>query len=120
MAEASGEQLPIPHAVFDTVVMTWTLCSIPNPSVALNEMRRVLKAGGRVLFVEHGLSPEPGVARAKQRRLTPCWSRLSGSCHLDRKADDLLGATGFEIGSIQTGYIRRPKPWTYMYQGRRH
>ncbi len=113
---ASGEQLPFSGAVFDTVVVTWTLCSIPNPSAALAEMRRVLKPGGRLLFVEHGLSPEPGVARW-QRRLTPCWSRLSGGCHLDRNADELIRAAGFDIRRLETGYMRGPKPWTYMYQG---
>jgi SAM-dependent methyltransferase len=113
---ASGEQLPFPDAAFDTVVMTWTLCSIPNASAALDEMRRILKPGGRLLFVEHGLSPEPGVARW-QRRLTPCWSRLSGGCHLDRKADDLIGAAGFEMDALDASYMRGPKPWTYMYQG---
>jgi hypothetical protein len=79
-------------------------------------MRRVLKPAGQVLFVEHGLSPEPGVARW-QRRLTPCWSRFSGGCHLDRKADDLIRAAGFEIRALETGYMPGPKPWTYMYQG---
>ena len=113
---ASAEQLPFRHAAFDTVVMTWTLCSIPNPSAALTEMRRILKPGGQVLFVEHGLSPDPRVARW-QRRLTPCWSRLSGGCHLDRNADELIGAAGFEIRALETGYMRGPKPWTYMYQG---
>ena len=71
LVPASAEQLPFAAAAFDTVVMTWTLCSIPNPSAALTEMRRVLKPGGRLLFVEHGLSPEPGIIRW-QRRLTPC------------------------------------------------
>ena len=113
---ASADQLPFPDTAFDTVVMTWTLCSIGDPVVALTEMRRVLKSGGLVLFVEHGLSPEPAVARW-QRRLTPCWSRLSGGCHLDREADDLIGAAGFEIRALETGYMRGPKPWTYMYQG---
>ncbi len=113
---ASGEQLPFPDMVFDTVVMTWTLCSIANPTAALEEMRRVLKPDGQVLFVEHGLSPEPAVARW-QRRLTPYWCRLSGGCHLDRKADDLITAVGFEMTALDAAYMRGPKPWTYMYQG---
>ena len=113
---ASGEQLPFPEAVFDTVVMTWTLCSIGDPVAALTDMRRVLKPAGQVLFVEHGLSAEPGVARW-QHWLTPCWSRVSGGCNLDRKADDLIRAAGFEIKALETGYMRGPKPWTYMYQG---
>ncbi len=113
---AAGEQLPFPGAVFDTVVMTWTLCSIREPDSALTEMRRVLKPGGQVLFVEHGLAPEPAVARW-QRWLTPCWSRLSGGCHLDRKADDLIRAAGFHMRPLDTAYMRGPKPWTFMYQG---
>ncbi len=113
---ASGERLPFPDGVIDTVVMTWTLCSISNPSAALDEMRRVLKPGGRLLFVEHGLSPEPAVARW-QRRLTPCWSRFSGGCHLDRKADDLITAAGFRVEALETGYMKGPKPWTFMYEG---
>jgi ubiquinone/menaquinone biosynthesis C-methylase UbiE len=115
-ARASGEQLPFADAVFNTIVVTWTLCSVRDPIAALREMRRVLKPGGQLLFVEHGLSPEPGVARW-QRLLTPCWSRLSGGCHLDRKADDLLRAAGFEISALDTAYMRGPKPWTFMYQG---
>lgn len=111
-ARASGEQLPFPDAAFDTIVMTWTLCSVRDPIAALTEMRRVLKPAGQLLFVEHGLSPEPGIARW-QHRLTPCWSRLSGGCHLDRNADDLIRAAGFEIKTLKTGYMRGPRPWTW-------
>jgi ubiquinone/menaquinone biosynthesis C-methylase UbiE len=74
-------------------VITWTLCSIPNPMAALTEMRRVLRPGGRLIFVEHGLSPEIRTARW-QYRLTPYWKRISGGCHLDRKTDDLIRALG--------------------------
>jgi SAM-dependent methyltransferase len=117
LLQASAEQLPFADAAFDTIVMTWTLCSIPNPVAALIEMRRVLKSGGRLLFVEHGLSPEPGVARW-QRWLTPCWSHIGGGCHLDRKMDDLIGAAGFSLDTLDTGYMKGPKPWSFMYQGR--
>jgi ubiquinone/menaquinone biosynthesis C-methylase UbiE len=113
---ASAEHLPLADAVFDTIVMTWTLCSIPNPIAALAEMRRVLKPGGRVLFVEHGLSPEFRIARW-QHRLTPCWKRISGACHLDRKMDDLIHAAGFQMDAVETAYMKGPKPWTFMYQG---
>lgn len=113
---ASAEQLPFGDAAFDTVVMTWTLCSIRNPSAALHEMRRVLKPGARLLFVEHGLSPDASTARW-QRRLTPCWKRIGGGCHLDRKMDELIRAAGFGIDPLETGYMKGPKPWVFMYRG---
>jgi ubiquinone/menaquinone biosynthesis C-methylase UbiE len=116
LLRASAEHLPFADAVFDTIVMTWTLCSIPNPIAALTEMRRVLKPGGRLLFVEHGLSPEISTARW-QHRLTPCWKRISGGCHLDRKTDDLMRTAGFQIDAIETGYMKGPRPWTFMYRG---
>jgi ubiquinone/menaquinone biosynthesis C-methylase UbiE len=116
LVRASAEQLPFADAVFDTLVMTWTLCSIPNPSAALAVMRRVLKPGGRLLFVEHGLSPEPRIIHW-QHRLTPCWKRIGGGCHLDRKMDDLIRAAGFRVDALETGYMKGPKPWTFMYRG---
>jgi ubiquinone/menaquinone biosynthesis C-methylase UbiE len=116
LLRASAEDLPVADAVFDTIVMTWTLCSIPNPMAALTEMRRVLRPGGRLIFVEHGLSPEIRTARW-QRRLMPYWKRISGGCHLDRKTDDLIRAAGFQVGAVETGYMKGPKPWTFMYQG---
>jgi ubiquinone/menaquinone biosynthesis C-methylase UbiE len=116
LVRASAEQLPAADGVFDTIVMTWTLCSIPNPVAALIEMRRVLKPGGSLSFVEHGLSSEGRIARW-QHRITPCWKRIGGGCHLDRKMDDLIRATGFRIDAIEAGYMTGPKPWTFMYQG---
>jgi ubiquinone/menaquinone biosynthesis C-methylase UbiE len=116
LIRASAEHLPFGVAVFDTIVMTWTLCSIPNPIAALIEMRRVLKPGGVLLFVEHGLSPETRIARW-QHWLTPCWKRIGGGCHLDRKMDDLIRAAGFQINAVETGYMTGPKPSTLMYQG---
>jgi ubiquinone/menaquinone biosynthesis C-methylase UbiE len=116
LLRASAERLPFADAFFDTIVMTWTLCSIPNPLAALIEMRRVLKPGGRLFFVEHGLSPEIRTARW-QHWLTPCWKRIGGGCHLDRKMDDLIRAAGFQINAIETGYMAGPRAWTFMYQG---
>ena len=116
LIRASADQLPFAAAAFDTLVMTWTLCSIPNPSAALAEMRRVLKPGGRLLFVEHGLSPEARIARW-QRWFTPCWQRISGGCHLDRNMVDLIREAGFGVDALETGYMKGPKPWTFMYQG---
>jgi ubiquinone/menaquinone biosynthesis C-methylase UbiE len=116
LLRASAEHLPFAVAVFDTIVMTWTLCSIADPLAALLEMRRVLKPGGDLLFVEHGLSPEIRIARW-QHWLTPCWKRIGGGCHLDRKMDDLIRAAGFQINAVETGYMKGPKPWTFMFQG---
>jgi ubiquinone/menaquinone biosynthesis C-methylase UbiE len=115
LIRASADHLPFAVAAFDTIVMTWTLCSIPNPIAALTEMRRVLKPGGQLLFVEHGLSPEIRIARW-QYRLTPCWKRIAGGCHLDRKMDDLIRAAGCGIDVIETGYMAGPKAWTFMYR----
>jgi ubiquinone/menaquinone biosynthesis C-methylase UbiE len=117
LVRASGEHLPFGDRVFDTVVTTWTLCSIADPVAALVEARRVLKPGGCLVFVEHGLSPEPRVARW-QHGLTPCWKHIGGGCHLDRKMDDLIRAAGFRLDAVETGYMRGPKPWTFMYEGR--
>ena len=96
--------------------MTWTLCSITDPLAALHEMRRVLKPGGKLLFVEHGLSPEPRVERW-QHRLTPIWSHVAGGCHLDRKMDDLIRSAGFGMTRLRTEYANGPRPMTYMYKG---
>jgi hypothetical protein len=77
----------------------------------------VLKPGGALLFVEHGLSPEPGIARW-QHRLTPVWRHISGGCHLDRKVDDLIRAGGFDLAEMKTDYAQGPRLMTYMYEGR--
>ena len=115
--EASAAQIPFADASFDTVVMTWTLCSIGEPAKALGEMRRVLKPEGALLFVEHGLSPDPGVAR-RQTRLTPLWRRYAGGCRLDRKIDALIGEAGFRIAALENFYAAGPRPFTYFYEGR--
>jgi ubiquinone/menaquinone biosynthesis C-methylase UbiE len=115
LLQASAEHVPFAGATLDAIVMTWTLCSIASPLAALMEMRRVLKPGGQLLFVEHGLSPEIRTARW-QHRLTPYWKRIGGGCHLDRKMDDLIRAAGFHINAVETGYMNGPKPWTFMYQ----
>jgi len=116
LVRASAEELPIGSHCADTVVITWTLCSIRDPIKALREMRRVLKPGGRLLFVEHGLAPERKV-QGWQNRLGPCWQRISGGCHLNRKMDDLIAAGGFSIDEIHTGYLKGPKFLAFIYQG---
>lgn len=114
--ESSAEAIPIQDRSIDTVVMTWTLCSIPNVLGALSEMRRVLKLGGKLLFVEHGLAPEPGVRRW-QGILTPFWRRIAGGCHLNRPIQNLIETAGFSVIRLKTGYSPGPKPLTYMYEG---
>ena len=117
LLDASAEAIPLDAGSIDTVVTTWTLCTIPNSSRALAEMRRVLKPSGALLFVEHGRAPEAGVARW-QDRLYPLWSRLTGGCHLNRKMDDLLADSGFRIEALQNPRLPGPRTHTYLYEGR--
>ena len=114
--EASAEAIPLDDASLDTVVTTWTLCSIPDARRALAEMRRVLKPGGRLLFAEHGLAPEAGV-RKWQDRLTPMWKAIAGGCHLNRPIQSLIEAPGFAIEGLKTGYLPGPKIMTFLYEG---
>ena len=114
--QCSAEEIPLQDRTVDTVVTTWTLCTIPDPVRALGEMKRVLKPEGQVIFVEHGRSPEPRV-RAWQNRLNPLWNRIGGGCILNRKIDDLILEAGLRITRMETGYTRGPKPLTYLYRG---
>ena len=114
--EGSAEKIPLDSRSFDTVVTTWTLCSIPVAPKALREMHRVLKPGGRLLFVEHGRAPESN-AHWWQDRLTPIWKRLGGGCHLNRAISSLIEDAGFQFERLETGYMRGPKPMTFMYEG---
>ncbi|MDR3535447.1 MAG: class I SAM-dependent methyltransferase [Acetobacteraceae bacterium] len=117
LVEGTGENLPLPDGSVDTVVTTWTLCSVPDPPKALQEARRVLRPGGRLIFAEHGRAPDPAISRW-QDRITPVCQRIAGGCRLDRKIDSLILAAGFEMGSLRTGYMRGPKVMTFMYEGR--
>jgi len=112
----TAESLPFEDQTFDTVVTTWSLCSIPDPVAALREARRVLKVHGQLRFVEHGLSPDPGVAKW-QNRLTPLWCRCAGGCHLNRKFDDLIWSARLTLVEVSTGYASGPRPMAYMYEG---
>lgn len=116
LLDLPAEQIPMEDASFDTVLTTFTLCSIADPLAALREMRRVLKPEGRLLFCEHGAAPDPGVRRW-QDRLTPLWKPLAGGCHLNRDIPALLRDGGFAIHDLETLYLPGPRPLTYNYWG---
>jgi ubiquinone/menaquinone biosynthesis C-methylase UbiE len=101
LSQSAEEQLPLANASIDTVVITWTLCSIPNAPMALQQIKRVLKASGGLIFLEHGRAPDPGIA-IWQDRIMPVWKRVAGGCHLNRKIDDLITAAGFRITELKT------------------
>jgi ubiquinone/menaquinone biosynthesis C-methylase UbiE len=119
LLQSAEQPLPLADASIDTVVVTWSLCSIPNVAQALEQMKRVLKPSGRLIFIEHGRAPDPRVA-AWQDRLMPLWKHVGGGCHLNRKIDGLITAAGFRIDELKTGYLRGPRPMTYTYQGFAH
>jgi ubiquinone/menaquinone biosynthesis C-methylase UbiE len=96
--------------------VTYTLCTIPDVSAALKEMRRVLKPGGRLLFCEHGKAPEARVSRW-QNRLNPFWKRVSGGCNLNRRVPDMIQKSGFDIKYLEQGYISRMKITGFNYLG---
>src|SRR5258708_39425518 len=115
--EGSAEAIPLQSGKVDIVVMTWTLCSIPDALRALQEMRRVLKPGGRLLFVEHGQSPDASV-RKWQDRLTPIWKRFAGGCHLNRPISAVLEQAGFCRSHLTAGYMKHvPKSTAFMCGG---
>lgn len=114
--EGGGEQIPLADHAVDTVVMTWTLCSIANPARALAEIRRVLRPDGSLWFAEHGLAPEPSVA-ALQSCLNPIWTRLTGGCNLDRKTNELILAAGFQFDDFVAEYAKGLRTLSYFYSG---
>jgi ubiquinone/menaquinone biosynthesis C-methylase UbiE len=98
-----GQSLPFPDHTFDTALSTWTLCTIPDVGAALREARRVVKPGGSLHFLEHGLAPDAPVQRW-QHRLEPMQKRLFGGCHLTREVADLLAASGFVVTELDVFY----------------
>ena len=114
----TGEHLDLPDDAFDAVLSTWTLCTIPDLDAALAEIRRVLKPGGNLHFVEHGHAPHETIARWQQR-LEPMNKRLAGGCHLTRRIADEVERAGFAIEKLDTYYFKgEPKPMGYTYEGR--
>jgi len=116
-AGLDGEQLPWDDARFDHVLITWTLCTIPDPGRALAEIRRVLRPGGALHFAEHGRSPDPAVARW-QDRLTPVQRRLAGGCHLGRPIGQLIAASGLKVLRMDNYYLQGPRALGYTFEGR--
>jgi ubiquinone/menaquinone biosynthesis C-methylase UbiE len=104
VAEGTAEVLPFDAGAFDTVVCTFTLCSVHTPAAALAEARRVLKPGGRLLFCEHGLAPDADVARW-QRRIEPIWKPIAGGCHLTRPIGAAITGAGFKVQRVETMYL---------------
>jgi ubiquinone/menaquinone biosynthesis C-methylase UbiE len=117
LVEGSAEALGLEDRSVDTVVTTWSLCTIPDARQALAEVRRVLRPDGVLLFVEHGRAPEPGVARW-QDRLDPIWTRIAGGCHLNRAMDVLLRDAGFRLDELSTTKVPGPRTHTFLFEGR--
>jgi ubiquinone/menaquinone biosynthesis C-methylase UbiE len=111
-----GEEIPLDDDSVDTVVLTYTLCSISGWEQALGQMRRVLRPGGRLLFSEHGESPDESV-RTWQHRLNPAWKVVAGGCHITRRIPDLIEQGGFDIEELDEGYLPGPKISAYHYWG---
>jgi ubiquinone/menaquinone biosynthesis C-methylase UbiE len=116
LLDLPGEQIPLDDDSVDTVVLTYTLCSIPDGERALEQMRRVLTPGGLLVFCEHGEAPDASVRRW-QRRMDPVWKRVAGGCHLGRPIPSMLTDAGFHIDSIECGYLPGPKVAAYEYWG---
>lgn len=114
--ELSGEEIPLEDNVADSVLVTYTLCTIPDVMRALVEMRRVLKPGGELIFCEHGLAPDEKVA-LWQRRMNPIWKRIGGGCNLTRPIPTLIEQAGFTIKHMESEYIGLLKPAQYNYWG---
>lgn len=111
-----GESIPLADESCDGALSTFTLCTIPDVDTALAEVLRVLRPGGKLHFLEHGLSPETSVA-TWQHRLEPLQKRVADGCHLTRDAATLVEDAGFEITHLESRYAKGPKPWSWMTEG---
>tara|TARA_R110000868_G_scaffold101630_4_gene279715 strand:- start:3925 stop:4545 length:621 start_codon:yes stop_codon:yes gene_type:complete len=117
LIDLPGEEIPLEDGSVDTVVLTYTLCTIPDAMAALAQMRRVLKPGGKLLFSEHGAAPDENVARF-QRQIEPIWKPIAGGCHLTRHPDTLIEAAGFKLDTLEAMYLpKSPKFAAFNYAG---
>ncbi|MFC4259075.1 class I SAM-dependent methyltransferase [Marinobacter lacisalsi] len=115
-----GEKIPLADNSVDTILLTFTLCTIPDHRAALDQMWRVLRPGGELLFLEHGESPHTGIQKW-QHRITPGWKKIAGGCHLNRPIDSLIQGAGFTISELANFYMpKAPRIAGYLYQGRAH
>ncbi len=111
-----GQQIPLDDDSCDGALSTFTLCTIPDVDAALAELRRVVRPGGRLHFLEHGLSPDAGVAKW-QRRIEPAQKRLADGCHLTRDPAGLVDRAGFHLERVSSRYARGPRPWSWFTEG---
>ncbi len=112
-----GEEIPLDSHSADTIVLTFTLCTIPDWETALEQMKRVLKPGGKLLFCEHGAAPDEAVARW-QNRINPLWNKIAGGCHLNRKIPELITQAGFSIRELEADYLpKTPRIAGFRYRG---
>jgi ubiquinone/menaquinone biosynthesis C-methylase UbiE len=116
MIDLPGERIPLDDDTMDTVVVTYTLCTIPDIEAALHGMKRVLRPGGKLLFCEHGIAPDAGV-RKWQDRINPAWRKLAGGCNLNRDIPTILETAGFHVVDDQRMYIPGVKFLSYNYWG---
>lgn len=116
MIGLDGQEIPLEKNSVDTVVLTYTLCTIPDAHKAIAEMRRVLKPGGRLIFSEHGKAPDAAVKKW-QDRINPAWKVISGGCNVNRAIPDLIQSGGFTFESLEEMYLPGPKFATYTYWG---
>ena len=117
LIDLPGEEIPLDDNSVDTVLLTYTLCTIPDWESALEQMRRVLKPGGKLIFTEHGEAPDAGVLKW-QNRINPIWKKFAGGCNLNRPIPKLLSSTGFEVKDVEAMYLpSTPKLFAYNYWG---
>ncbi|MFQ5644343.1 MAG: class I SAM-dependent methyltransferase [Thiogranum sp.] len=116
LLELPGEEIPLDDNSVDTVLLTYTLCTIPDWRSAMQQMRRVLRPGGKVVFCEHGAAPEERL-RKWQDRINPLWKKIAGGCNLNRPIPDCIEAGGFNIQSLETGYLPGSRFAAFNYRG---
>ena len=114
--EETAESIPLASETFDCVVIGYSLCTIPNPQLALAEVNRLLKPNGSLFFIEHGLAPEESVQKW-QHRIAPGWKKIAGGCNLNRNIEELILSGGFKFKDLKKKYIKGPKILSFQYYG---